>query len=215
LTKKLNSKKNIWTLTPFLGAILFVIVYFIASLYYPGGSQVDKNHNGFSWANNYWCNLLNENAFNGQKNTAKPIAILGMFVLCFTLSIFWFLFPKQMNIRKSLKLIIQISGILAMTIALFLFTDIYHDLVINLATFFAIPAILGTFIGLYKTKWYSLFGFGMLNLLLVGLNNYVYYNIELIIYLPIIQKITFASFLIWVCCITIKLYQTQHLIEEK
>jgi hypothetical protein len=60
---------------------------------------------------------------------------------------------------------------------------------------------------LYKTKWFGLFAFGLLNVLLVGLNNYVYYSNGLIVYLPVIQKISFATFLIWVCCITIKLYR--------
>ena len=194
-------------LTPIFGTILFVVLYVVATLFYPGGSQADKNSIGFSWINNYWCNLLNENAINGQHNPAKPIAMTSMFVLCLTLTLFWFLFPKHINIGKFAKLTIQISGTLAMTIAFFLFTEINHDLVTNLASIFGLAATVGTFIGLYKTKWYGLFAFGLLNILLVGLNNYVYYHKGLIIYLPIIQKISFATFLLWVCCIDIKLYR--------
>ena len=104
-------------------------LYIVATLFYPGGSQADKNSIGFSWINNYWCNLLNENAINGQYNPAKPIAMTGMFVLCLTLSFFWFFFPRQINLGKFAKLAIQISGTLAMTIAFFLFTNIDHDLV--------------------------------------------------------------------------------------
>ena len=194
-------------LTPIFGTILFVIFYVIATLFYPGGSQTDKNSIGFSWTHNYWCNLLNENAINGQHNPAKPIAITGMFVLCLTLTFFWFLFPRHINIGKFAKHAIQISGTLAMTIAFFLFTDINHDLVTNLASIFGLVATVETFIGLYKTKWYGLFAFGLLNILLVGLNNYVYYNKGLIIYLPIIQKISFATFLVWICSIDINLYR--------
>lgn len=172
----------------------FVMVYIIATFFYPGGSQVDKNSIGFSWINNYWCNLLNENAINGQHNPAKPIAMAGMLVLCLTLTFFWFLFPRYINIGKFAKRTIQISGTLSMTIAFLLFTDINHDLITNLASFFGFIATVGTFIGLYKTKWYGLFAFGLLNILFVGLNNYVYYNKELIIYLPVIQKISFATF---------------------
>jgi len=193
-------------LTPIFGTIIFVILYVLATLFYPGGSQVDKNSIGFSWANNYWCNLLNEKAINGQHNPAKPFAMTGMFVLCVTLSFFWFLFPRHINIGKTTKLIIQVSGMLAMTNAFFLFTNINHDLVTNLASILGLVATVGTFIGLYKTKWYGLFIFGLLNIFLVGLNNYVYYNKGLIIYLPIIQKISFAAFLIWVCSIDINLY---------
>lgn len=207
LTPQLNNRKNIWVLTPLFGTILFIVLYVFATLVYPGGSQVDKNSIGFSWTNNYWCNLLNENAMNGQHNPAKPIAMTGMFVLCLTLIFFWFLFPRHINIKKTAKLVIQVSGTLAMTIAFFLFTNINHDLVINLASSFGLIATVGTFISLYKIKWYGLFIFGLLNILLVVLNNYVYYNKGLIIYLPIIQKISFATFLVWVCSIDINLYR--------
>ena len=154
-------------LTPIFGILVFAVLYVIARLLYPGGSQVDKKSIGFSWTNNYWCNLLNDKAINGQHNTAKPIAITGMFVLCFTLSFFWFLFPRHINLDRKLKLLIQISGILAMTIAFFLFTNINHDLVTNLAAIFGVIASIGTLIGLYKTEWFKLFAFGLLNIILL------------------------------------------------
>jgi hypothetical protein len=72
--------KNFWLLTPILGTLLFVVLYLVASSLYPGGSQVDKGSIGFSWTNNYWCNLLSGNAINGQPNPAKPYAISGMAV---------------------------------------------------------------------------------------------------------------------------------------
>jgi hypothetical protein len=203
---KSEKRKNILILTPLFGTILFFTLYVIATFLYPGGSQVDKNSIGFSWANNYWCNLLNEIAINGQPNPAKPVAMTGMFVLCLTLAFFWFLFPRHIKVHRKLKLLIQISGTLAMTIAFFLFTNIDHDLVTNLASIFGLIATVGTFIGLYKTKCFRLFAFGLLNILFVGLNNYVYYTKGLIVYLPVMQKITFAAFLFWVCLIDINLY---------
>ena len=209
MTQQTDKAKSILVLIPIFGTIIFVLLYVVATLLYPGGSQVDKDSIGFSWINNYWCNLLNENAINGEPNPAKPIAMVGMFVLCLTLTFFWFLFPRHINLDKKLKLTIQISGTLAMTIAFFLFTNINHDLVTNLASMFGLIATVGTFIGLYKKKWFGLFSFGLLNILLVGLNNYVYYTKGLIIYLPIIQKISFATFLIWVCCIDINLYRRE------
>lgn len=190
-----------------MGVIVFVVVYVVATFLYPGGSQVNKNSIGFSWTNNYWCNLLNENAINGQHNPARPIAITGMFILCSTLAFFWILFSKHANTGKINRLVIQISAILSMTIAFFLFTSIDHDLLTNLASFFGIIATTGTFIGLYKNKWYGLFFFGLLNMLLVGLNNYLYYNKGLIIYLPIVQKVSFGTFLVWVCSIDLRLYR--------
>ncbi|MGN6212228.1 hypothetical protein [Parafilimonas sp.] len=204
-----DKMKNILVLIPIFGTILFVVLYVVATFLYPGGSQADKNAVGFSWTNNYWCNLLNENAINGQLNPAKPVALTAMLLLCFTLAYFWFLFPNKINLSNKLKLVIQISGTLSMAIALLLFTNINHDLITNLASSFGAIATIGTFTGLYKNKWFGLFAFGLLNILLAGLNNLCYYNKALIVYLPVIQKITFATFLIWVCSITINLYCRQ------
>ncbi len=199
--------KNVLVLTPLYGAIIFVALYAVATLLYPGGSQVSKTSVGFSWANNYWCNLLNDKAINGQPNPAKPVAITGMFVLCSTLSLFWFVFTEHSNLGKNLTRAIHISGTLAAIIGFFLFTSINHDFVINLASVFGIIPFVGVFIGLYQKQWFGLFTFGLVNILLVGVNNYVYYTKGLIIYLPIIQKISFGAVLLWICWIDIELYR--------
>ena len=195
-------------LIPLFGTLLFICLYFVATLFYPGGSQVDINSKGFSWTNNYWCNLLNENAMDGQHNSARPLAILAMFVLCLTLAFFWYIFPKQANLKKSNQLTIQISGALAMTIGMFLFTDL-HDTIVNIASLCGLVAVVGTFIGLHKLKWIKLFWFGIFNLTLVALNNILYYGEGLKLFLPVVQKITFLFFLLWICLITINLYRRQ------
>lgn len=202
---KESGKRNLWMLLPVSGTIIFVALYIIATLLYPGGSQVDKNSVGFSWINNYWCNLLNNNAINGQHNAARPVALVAMTILSMTLAYFWYLFPRQINFPKYSRLVIQIAGAISMTIAMFLFTDL-HDMIINIASLFGFISLIGTFAGLYKIKLYNLFWLGMFNVLLVALNNYVYYSKGLIIYLPVIQKISFAFFLFWLCCINIVLY---------
>jgi len=206
LTKQ-TEIKHFWILAPIIGTILFLLLYFVSALYYPGGSQVDKNSVGFSWLNNYWCNLLNEKAINGQSNTAQPIALTAMFILCATLTLFWVQFPKYTSINKAYKLTIQISGALAMLIGILLFTKYDHDLITNLASVFGLIATTGTFIGLFKNRWTMLFCFGLLNILLVVINNILYYNKDLIFYLPIFQKITFMTFLIWICLISFKIYR--------
>lgn len=192
-------------LTPLFGTLVFVCSYFIATLFYPGGSQVDKNSKGFSWVNNYWCNLLNEKAMNGQHNTARPIAMTAMFILCLTLANFWYIFPRQIEFKKSSRLTIQISGAVAMTVGMFLFTDL-HDIVVNVASLCGLVATVGTFVGLYRLKWTKLFWLGFFNLTLVALNNILYYGNGLKLYLPVVQKITFLFFLLWICLIDINLY---------
>lgn len=183
--------------------LFFVILYIVATLFYPGGSQHDKTATGFSWLHNYCCNLLNTTAMNGEQNNAKPIAIAALSVLCVSLATFWYQFPRYMGFQKSYRIAVRISGITAMATALFLLTP-YHDAVINIAGIAGVIALAGTLVGLYKNSWRGLFLFGLFNLLLVGVNNYLYYATNLF-YLPVVQKITFACFLLWFCLIDIKL----------
>lgn len=205
LIKLKIQNKNILLLTPVFGILLFIFLYFIATLFYPGGSQLDKNSNGFSWAQNYWCNLLNENAINTQPNPARPIAMSAMFILCVSLLIFWYIFPRQIDISKSLKLTIQVSGFASMAIGIFLFSGL-HDIIVNLATLAGIIAVTGTIAGLKKLNWIKLFWMGIFNTLLVVLNNILYYGDGLLFYLPIVQKFTFLFFLLWISLVNIKLY---------
>lgn len=191
-----------WTFIPVIGSLLFVILYGIATLYYPGGNYLDHNAIGFSWMHNYWCNLLNQYALNGQPNTARPIAFAAMAILCTTVACFWWLFPSMMEIKGLRRNFIRTAGVLCMLISVFIFTG-YHDLVINAAGIFGLAAMAGTLAGLLKGGMKKLFWFGIANLLLVGLNNILYYNKDLIYYLPIVQKISFASFLIWIITISL------------
>jgi len=200
------TRKQIFLLLPVFGIILYVLLYFIATLFYPGGSQADKNSVGFSWVNNYWCNLLYDKAINGKPNPAQPTALTAMAVLCVTLIIFWYQFPIQVRLNSRLRLATQISGALSMAVAFLLFTNFNHDLIINTASAFGLIATTGTFIGLWRKKWLGLFYFGLFNLLLVGLNNLLYYTIGLNAQLPLVQKITFLFFLVWFCCITIQVF---------
>jgi len=179
---------KLFILIPVIGSVIFTALYYDAASLYPGGSQADKNTSGFSWMHNYWCNLLNENAINGQVNKARHIALTAMFILCLGLSFFWIYFPKYLALHKRLTLLMQFTGVAAMLAACFLFTGINHDLVINTACFFGLIAVIIVFITLKKRKWFLLFKAGLLNIVLIALNNYCYYTKAGIVYLPLVQK---------------------------
>lgn len=185
------------------GICLFVSLYFAATLYYPGGSQADAFSSGFSWSHNYWCNLLDKTSINGAINSARPVAISAMFILCLTLGVFWYWFPVFAGMGKNAIRIIRYAGIAAMLTNLFLFVG-PHDIVINAASFFGIISLVGTLAGLHQNKWNALLYLGIFILFLVGVNNIFYYNKELLMYLPIIQKITFLFFLLWISLVSLR-----------
>lgn len=186
------------------GIGLFVCLYFLATLNYPGGSQANQFSNGFSWTDNYWCNLLDTKAINGKFNAAKPLALAAMMVLCITLAFFWIWFPVFAGMGKARIQITRYAGIAAMVTAFFLFTG-PHDMIINAASLFGLVSVLGTFAGLYQLKWVWLLRMGIFNLLMVVINNICYYNKSLLIYLPVVQKITFLFFLLWISLISLRL----------
>lgn len=206
MRKHKHKLEQLWLLIPLFGILFFVLLYYLATKYYPGGSQLNNQTKEFSWAQNYWCNLLNENAMNGMHNPARPIAIFAMIVLAFTLIIFWFLFTQQILFGRRMKIFIRSSAVISMFFCMLLFTSL-HDMAINLATLFGLIPITGTFIGLKKLKWIKLFWMGLFIILFILLNNFLYYKQGMLYYLPIVQKITFLYFLTWICLIDINLFK--------
>jgi hypothetical protein len=205
-TLKIRQSNTGLLLLPVMGICLFIILYFIAAFLYPGGSEINRLANRFSWMHNYWCDLMDTHAENGKQNAARPIAIIAMSVLCLSIGIFWYFVPRLFTFKPYSKKIIQYTGMMSMGMIVLLQAD-YHDTVINIAGILGVIAITGTLTGLYKIRLYKLLALGLLCLFLCLLNNYIYYTKNWIWYLPIIQKISFFFFLLWFCLLTIQLFQ--------
>lgn len=195
------------------GAVLFLLLYLAAAKLYPGGSQFDAHEQGFSFKHGYWCNLLNYAALNGQINKGRPFAVASLLTLIFTLGTFWYIFPIMVALPKNLKRLIQFSGI-ASVVSVFFISSRHHDPVTNIASFFGLIAVAGTMVALRKLHWTSLFWFGIFNILLVVANNVLYYGEGLQIYLPAVQKITFASFVLWICLMDIAAMRYSRMAES-
>lgn len=192
-------------LAPLAGSFIFIVLYIIAATLYPGGSQEDERSNGFSWQHNYWCNLLSLIAINGEYNQGRPVAIAAMITLVIALLGFWMIAARLLPFSKYARNVIQFSGLLSIAFLPFLSTSL-HDIVINSSGFFGLVAMIGIYIGIYRKRWYRLFLVGLLNLLLIGINNYLYYSDASLYFLPLVQKITFLSIIIWICFVDVKLY---------
>ncbi len=195
-----SSFARILVLLPVAGILLFAVLYLLAAYLYPGGSEFNPNATGFSWTENYWCNLLNKKAINGRHNIGRPYALMALAVLAFTLTLFWHLFALLLSTSRKSKLLIQVSGTLSMLIFI-LFSSAYHDIIINLSGLFGLIAFLKTMAELKRQRVTGIWYFGVLNLLLVAANNILYYNTTWRIHLPTVQKVTFLTFLSWMCLV--------------
>jgi hypothetical protein len=189
-------------LIPLFGICIFILLYIIAAIVYPGGNYLDPNSKGFSILHNYWCDLLNVKAQNGDPNSSRVFAVTATIVLCTSLIFFWYYLPYSFRISRINRTVIRVSGIVSMVIAMFIFTS-YHNEAITYSGFFGGIAFIATFLGLYKSKWNKLFGLGVLCLVMGAITFAIYKTREGIIILPMIQKITLLLCLVWIAIINV------------
>lgn len=199
--------KSIQLLSPVIGSIVFVLCYVVAAFLYPGGSQAGAG-NGFSWVHNYWCNLLAETAVNGAPNPARPVAIAGMAVLVTAVMSFWYIYSGHAALKKLQQRLIRFAGTASMLAVIFL-SSACHDTVINISASFGLIAMVAIMKSLHDLGWKKLFYAGTGIPVLVGANNLLYYNPDLIAYLPVVQEITFLYFLSWMSAVTVVIYNSR------
>lgn len=204
----MKQSNSILIRTPIVGITLFAGLYIYSSSLYPGGSQANLNTIGFDWVNNYWCNLMNENAMNEEVNPARPFAILAMIILCFSLAVFFIHFAKTFSKNKIWKKTIQVSGILSMVFAALIFTQ-YRDAMTIVSSVFGLFVVIGIVRELYLSEMVLFKLSGVICLLLLALNNYIYYTTHALSILPLLQKITFAIVLLWIVGLNYKIILTK------
>jgi hypothetical protein len=182
---------------PLLGIATFIGLYIFSSTLYPGGSQADLNSIGFDWIHNYLCNLMNEKGMNGKPNPGRPYAILAVMVLSISLMVFFIQFANTFSTSTFWKRLIIVSGVISMTTASLIFTQ-YHDQMTIVSSIFGLVVVIGILMEVYKSDWMMYKTSGAVCILLLGVNNYIYYTGQYIENLPSLQKITFIVVLIWI-----------------
>lgn len=190
------SLKVVLRYLPTIGILLFIGIYIYATKLYPGGSMADINSIGFEWSNNHWCNLMGESGLNGIHNQARPVAISGITMLCICMIVFFFQFANHFEKNIIWKIIIKISGALAMLSATFIFTK-YHDVMTTILSICGTIVIIAMIRSLHKNQLTLFKVIGVLCMFIIGMNNFFYYNEDLILYSPLVQKGTFVLILSW------------------
>lgn len=183
-------------LFPLFGFFTFILFYIIAAFEYPGGSWTFPNSESFSFLNNYLCDLLDTYAINGNLNTARYFARISLGFLCVSIILIWAYLPKLFRKKSHNLLIMQVTGILSLVVTVFLAAGI-HDIIVRIAGVFGTIALFTSLIEFYRAKLYRLLFLGIFCLIIFILNYFMYETSWKISLLPIIQKITFSSFLVW------------------
>ena len=201
---RINSYRDIFNLIPTFGILAFCGLYLYSASLYPGGSQTDINSVGFDWVDNYWCNLMNEKGMNGIKNPARPIAISAMIMLCASLTFFFFQFSVLFEENKAWKWLIRIFGTLSMVSAVLIFTSL-HDIMTTVSSILGVVVLFRISRNVYKSDWTIFKVSGVVCILLLGINNFIYYSEYFIGFLPLVQKITFVLVLAWIVGLNLEL----------
>jgi hypothetical protein len=195
-----NLKKNL-TLS---GGSLFLALSFYAALIYPGGSQTDLKSVGFQWRTNYWCELMNPEAQNGQTNPGMPFAVAGMFCLGVAMSCFFNRLPELCPTTTAQARIVRGGSVAASIFAVLLFSDYHHLMLLGFSIFTFITILTALIILLENRRYYSFFS-GLTVFLLIQLNNFIYYHGWQKVNLPWIQKLSILTVVFWVQILSLTL----------
>ncbi|SDS18562.1 hypothetical protein SAMN04515667_1601 [Formosa sp. Hel1_31_208] len=203
---KSNFPKYYIAFFPVIGIGMFVLLYIIAAFKYPGGSWDSIEQSGFSFWNNYLCDLLDSHAVNGAPNDARLFARAALGILCASLLLLWYHLPK-LFVKKSTNLwIMRLSGFLALIVMLFIASET-HDSIVRIAGVFGVIAIISLIIELHKIRFRTLQHLGIFCVIIFFINYFIYETGSYIHLLPVIQKITFSCFILWFVLLAISLYQ--------
>lgn len=184
-------KKNLIALT----ILLSVSCLLIATLVYPGASEVDKSSIGFDWVSNYISNLFMAKALNGVDSSSRLWAIPGMFFLAVSFGLFYYDFSKKI-ISKAAKNMIRYAGISSMVFG-FLAVTPYHNLMITIADVLSLVSIFYITVFVFKTKLNFHKILCCICLLDLYFLTYIYYSGTLLNILPVMQKVNFVVTIIW------------------
>ena len=180
-----------------LGISIGTVLLLLSTLYYPGGTYLDAQAEGYNWANNYISNLLRPLAVNGEANSARPFAIFG--VLFLTASFGWFFvrFSAKLKI-KSASLVIKYLGILATLFGFITVVPPMHDLMVTLSSILTLLIFFYITVMVLKSKLTWLKVMSVLFLATFYFGAYMYFSRFQLAYMPIVQKIIFLMKIIWV-----------------
>ena len=168
------------------GVALSFIVLMVASTKYPGG---------YVWYRNYISQLFWPTTPLGVQNPARPIACVGIVFYCVSMAILFQLIAKQGH-TKLLRKLIQTGGIGSMVYASFTIT-VLHDLMVTIALCFFLTFMAAVLAMLYSQRDLRMFLLGIMTLGVVLACAVMYYGNMLVLYLPLMQKMTMAMSTAW------------------
>ncbi len=181
--------------------VLFVVGYLVAAARYPGGSRLDPQHVGYAHLANFWCDLLDGTAYNGQPNPGRPIALAATWLLPLSLLPLWFTLPRLWPRTSRTRWVVPAFGTLAMA-AMIGVTTRYHDQAITLGALAAGIALGALLWQLYAVRLKALLLTGALAATAGACDYAAYVGGASAHLLPGLQKVAGVALLGWLWHLT-------------
>lgn len=195
--------KRISHTIPIVGVVVFIGFYLYSSVLYPGGTRFDHTTVGYDHIHNFWCDLLDISAFNGQINPARTSAQLATVILSLSLIPFCYNLINIFEDKNLFLIFARWLSILAMIFGSFML--VWHDVAINL---FVSLNILASIIFLYylirRRKLYIILS-AMTPFILCIINFLMWRFDNQNDVMPLVQKLAIGSTLTWICFMSFKL----------
>lgn len=180
-----------------IGLLIFACLYIYASTLYDGGSKVNPHKKSWDWINNYWCDLIWPTTILEQPNKASKWGVAANTILCVSTLLFFIAFSLVYAPSDIWASVISISGAVAMICAMLIFSK-WHDKIIGVIVLGSIPAVAGVVYGLIFFDKKTALYWGVVALIFIAVNVYIFYTKKGERYLPFIQKVAFGVVLSWI-----------------
>lgn len=176
-----------------IGTTASLSLLFIAMMVYPGGSIFDKKTVGFDLTKNFISNLFGAKALNGSDNPARYWADAGMIFLAVSFAMFFMRFSEKIP-QKSPANVIKYAGTGGMVFAFLVVTPL-HDLMVTIASTMFLLSIFYITVFILKSNLHFFKILCIISMLNFYFTLYLFGFGDLV-YLPIMQKITYFSMII-------------------
>jgi hypothetical protein len=184
---------------PPLGALVAVGILIAAAARYPGGTDKSPDTVGFRCGENFLCALFQPVALNGAENPARPLAIVGLLLLCASMGVVFFRISRSTTLRLH-RSAIEIGGIGTAVYAVFVPT-VLHNVAVNVGLLFSLCAYAAIGAVLWVERRRGLFACGVALLALKTATAVSYYGDVRYDLLPSMQVAGVVGGLGWILAV--------------
>nr|WP_298995443.1 hypothetical protein [uncultured Allomuricauda sp.] len=182
---------------PKMALAVFIVFYLISILIHVHSLALLSPNNTISIWDGYLCDLIEPSIPGLYRNTARPFAVVALWSICFGLLFLW---RKLITVLRPnygwYQIIWHGLGLFSIFLMLLLpFGN--HDRIIFFSGMSGIFSVLFVCLDLAKNRCYEQLWAGILFLVALTSNNLLYLIDFWVDLLPMIQKFTLLSFVVW------------------